>query len=169
MKIGCAWQSFLTVAIAALVAGSLSCASDDGNGGTEESDASPVFDVSQSACVDEANKASTVERVRFAISDGVLGVVHENACRNCGFEVAVEATVGEGSLVIDESDVGENPAMCSCLHDVEFRVNGVTPGTWTIAWHSVEFGGDDHVLFEVSLDLAETEEHVFEVGAGSCV
>lgn len=161
----------VTVFLASILAIAWACGggSSTGSGATgDDGDSSGVSDLAQDTCVDGDGKASVFERVRFVVSDGVLSVTHENACRNCGFEAVVDAVIEGNSVSIHEADTGENPAMCSCLHHVRFAVKGVTPGTWTVAWNTVDAGGNDSVLFEETLEFANGEERVIEVGTVSC-
>jgi hypothetical protein len=64
---------------------------------------------------------------------GTLSIKHFNAAFNCcpdSFVVGVE--IENGVITVVELDSLSHPCSCLCLYDIEYTINGIAPGTYTI-------------------------------------
>lgn len=65
--------------------------------------------------------------------DGVLLLTHANAAFNCCIDdVAAAITVSGDTIRILESEIVTTPCHCLCLYDVDYRIEGLLPGVYTI-------------------------------------
>lgn len=85
---------------------------------------------------------------------GLLSIQHVNACLNCCPENSATVTVSGGEITLDETTVN-GLCDCICLFDIDFVVENLQPGEYTIAV-------DEHIgqiwpeSFEFTVDLNAT-------------
>lgn len=89
---------------------------------------------------------------------GVLSLKHVNAGFNCCPIIAADVSVDDNTITIEERETLDHGGCeCLCLFDLDFEIDNVSPGMYTIdvvELYLVE--GDERLVFDV--DLAATPE-----------
>jgi len=85
--------------------------------------------------------------------ESILQIVHHNAGLNCCPWILSEITIDGDQIVIEEIDsLFMGGCHCWCLFDINYYINGITPGTYTISFiEPYKPGGDENL--EVTVDL----------------
>jgi len=66
-------------------------------------------------------------------NDSVLYLRHINAGFNCCPDsFTATFAISEANIVIDEMEVVSMPCLCLCLFDLDYRINGLPPGVYTL-------------------------------------
>ncbi len=125
----------LAFAVAAVAAG---CDSDEGAvdvGGKGDAPASVL--VSFEGCKYTFHSeppfpgTNDIDCIEYDYSDGALGIRHINAGFNCCPKYDIVVTVHNGVITINEIEL-EGLCDCLCLFDLELKITGLTPGSYTI-------------------------------------
>jgi len=90
--------------------------------------------------------------------ESVLLLRYVNGRFNCCPDSLTAAfTIATGSILIEEEEWASNPCDCICLYDLDSRVTGLPPGTYTITvdepYRSAGAG-----LLEFTVDLATSPQ-----------
>lgn len=85
--------------------------------------------------------------------DSVLEIRHINAGFNCcPGEIVARVDINDNMIVIKESET-ESQCLCLCLFDVNYRIEGLMPGKYTIK--IIEpYTNDQEEKLEFTLDLS---------------
>lgn len=87
--------------------------------------------------------------------DGVLEIQHINAGFNCcPGEIVAAIDISDNVILIEESET-ESGCYCLCLFDVNYRIEGLRPGKYTIK--IIEpYTNDQDPKLEFTLDLSRS-------------
>lgn len=86
----------------------------------------------------------------FYDGKGELSLQHNNAAFNCCPEIKARVSVEGNTIVIEEKDTGL--CDCLCLYDIDYKVTGVSPGTYNIRFEELYLQeGDQKLEFAVTL------------------
>jgi len=86
--------------------------------------------------------------------NGNLALKHVNSCFNCcPGELGAEFSITENKLVITEYET-EGLCCCLCLYDLDYRINGIKPGVYTIIIRPKNPGINKGLKFTADLNFS---------------
>ncbi len=84
--------------------------------------------------------------------EGTLSLAHFGAGFNCCTDLSAEITFNDSLILIDENESGEF-CFCLCLYDVDYELENITQGIYTIRFME-PYANDEDIPLELTIDLA---------------
>lgn len=159
MSRGFAFGSALTL----LALAACSSSTNSGGGHTPTGGVTGYTDCKSSPILTMPGRASTTQGcIQYQYDgDSVLSLTHLNAAFNCCAD-SFTATFDfvDRKITITEIEWLTAPCDCDCLYDVDSKISGLAPGTWTIKVIEPYLDVNDAALeFTVNLLSAPSGSH----------
>ena len=83
--------------------------------------------------------------------EGTLSISHVGAGFNCCSDQSADITFNDSLILIDENESGEL-CHCLCLYDIDYELENITPGIYTIRFIE-PYANDEDIPLELTFDL----------------
>ncbi len=92
--------------------------------------------------------------IEYEYSNNTLVLTHANAGLNCCPVIVADIRVIGSDIIIEEIDSLEAPCDCNCLFDIDYKINNLPPGEYTLSVIEPYLHPED-VPLEFMIDLTE--------------
>ena len=109
-----------------------------------------------------SKRASTEDCIEYQYDgENVLMLKHINAGFNCCPEIAVNISINNNTIEIEEIEIS-GVCKCLCLYDINYEIKELNPGNYTI--RVIEpFINEDEEILELQVDLS------YKISGSFCV
>ena len=111
--------------------------------------------------VEEITSASETA-IKYEFADGILKIEHINTAFNCcPGEITAVINI-DSDLITIEAVEKKAGCHCICLYDLDYEVDGLTPGTYRLKVIE-QYGIEEDIKLDFTIDLENDPSGIFSV------